>query len=299
MNPIDTNKSFDRAAERVGNIVLLEHYNCVVDDQRLATLFYVTALGGTRDPFIFTGLDNMWVNFGRTQVHMPSRGNPPVAQRLRGTAGFVVPDLAAMAARLDYVRSEMARVAPERANAFDFRVGPDAIDLYCPWGNRIRCHAPSAQFGRMQLGLTYIEFDVPPDTVQGIARFYEQVMNTPVRLSGPSVEVMAGVGQSLRFTETQQPLPDYDGHHFLIYLADFFGPYRWLKERGLITRDADPHEWRLEWICDPADGRLLFQVEHEVRSMRHPLFNRPMVNRNPAITNTNYRRGDEAFAGDY
>ncbi|SEB15665.1 hypothetical protein [Variovorax sp. YR216] len=289
----------DRAAESVGNIVLLEHYNCVIDDQRLATLFYVTAMGGTRDPYLFTGLDNMWVNFGRTQVHMPSRGHPPVAQRLRGTAGFVVPDLAAMAARLDFVRAEMARVAPERGHLFDYQVGLDAIELRCPWGNRIRCHAPSARFGRMELGLSYIEFDVPPGTAAGIGRFYEQVMKTPVRLAQQGVEVMAGVSQSLRFTETERPLPDYDGHHFLIYLADFSGPYQWLKDRGLITKDVDPHEWRLEWICDPEDGRRLFQVEHEVRSMRHPLFNRPLVNRNPAITNIDYRRGNEAFAGDF
>ena len=74
---MNTAPPFDRAAEDIGNIVLLEHFNCIVDDQRLATLFYVTALGGTRDPYLFTGLDNMWVNFGRTQAHLPSRGASP------------------------------------------------------------------------------------------------------------------------------------------------------------------------------------------------------------------------------
>ena len=42
-----------------------------------ATLFYVVGLGGTRDPYIFPGLENMWVNFGRTQVNLPSRGAKP------------------------------------------------------------------------------------------------------------------------------------------------------------------------------------------------------------------------------
>jgi len=290
-------KPWDRSADSVGNIVLLEHYNSVIDDQRLATLFYVTALGGTRDPYLFTGLDNMWVNFGRTQVHLPSRGQPP--QRLRGTAGFVVPDLAAMAARLDHVRAEMARVAPERTHAFDYRVAADHIDLVCPWGTRVRCHAPSPAHGRVELGLVYIDFDVPVGTAQGIARFYEQVMRAPARVVDGSARVQAGTFQSLRFTETPQPLPAYDGHHFLVYLADFHGPYAWLKERGLITRDADPHEWRLQWIHDPDDGRPLFQVEHEVRSLRHPLFDRPMVNRNPRLTNTAYRRSHEAFPGEF
>lgn len=289
----------DRLADSVGNIVLLEHYNATIDDQRLATLFYVTALGGTRDPYLFTGLDNMWVNFGRTQVHLPSRGNPPTPQRLRGRLGFVVPDLHAMAARLDFVRTEMARVAPERSNAFDFEVRTDQIDLTCPWGTRVRCHAPSDEFGRVQLGLVYIDFDVPAGTAQGIARFYDQVMRAPARVEGGKALVQAGASQSLRFTESDRAPPAYDGHHFLIYLADFAGPYGWLKKRGLISRDSDPHEWRLQWITDPVDDKPLFQVEHEVRSVYHPLFNRPLVNRNPLLTNRSYRRGDEAFSGDY
>ena len=67
---------YDRSAQDVGNIVLLEHYNCCIDDQRLAVLFYVVGLGATRDPYIFPGMENIWLNFGRTQVHMPSRAVP-------------------------------------------------------------------------------------------------------------------------------------------------------------------------------------------------------------------------------
>ena len=108
----------------------------------------------------------------------------------------------------------------------------------------------------------------------------------------------AGTFQSLRFTETDTPAPAYDGHHFAIYLSDFSSPYRWLLERGLVSRDTEAHEWRFEWICDPRDGKRLFQVEHEVRSARHPLYNRPLVNRDPSVTNTNYA-GTDAFAGRY
>ena len=39
---------------------------------------------------------------------------------------------------------------------------------------------------------------------------------------------------------------------------------------------------------------MLFKVEHEVRSSRHPLFGRPLVNRNPAQTNTAYMPGHDA-----
>jgi hypothetical protein len=41
---------------------------------------------------------------------------------------------------------------------------------------------------------------------------------------------------------------------------------------------------------------VLFTVEHEVRSMTHPLYARPLVNRNAAISNRNYRPGHEAWA---
>jgi hypothetical protein len=40
-------------------------------------------------------------------------------------------------------------------------------------------------------------------------------------------------------------------------------------------------------------------VEHEVRSLKHPLYNRPLVNRNPATSNVAWSRGSEPFAGRY
>ena len=63
--------------------------------------------------------------------------------------------------------------------------------------------------------------------------------------------------------------------------------------------ETDQHEWRFQWITDPQDGRKLFQVEHEVRSMKHPLFGRPLVNRNPGVTNMGYVPGSDAFRGTY
>ena len=39
-----------------GNIVSLEHVNLKQPDQRLATVFYVSGLGLTRDPYMMTGV---------------------------------------------------------------------------------------------------------------------------------------------------------------------------------------------------------------------------------------------------
>jgi hypothetical protein len=299
MNAPEKLKQYDRDAHAVGNIVHLEHFNVCIPDQRLATLFYVVGLGGTRDPFLFMGLENMWVNYGRTQVHLPSRAVPPRAEVLRGTAGFVVPSLADLEKRLEFAGAEMKRVAPEIPNRFSFKRKGEVVEATCPWGNRVRCHAPAPEYGNTELGLVYVDFDVPQGSAEGIARFYREVMKAPSRAEKRRATVGIGKGQYLHFTETAQPLPEYDNHHVQIYIADFATPYHWLKERDLITMETDADEWRFQWIVDPKDGRRLFQIEHETRSMRHRLFNRPLVNRNHAITNLTYVPGHDAFRGTY
>lgn len=290
---------FDRATQDVGNLVLLEHFNVTIADQRLATLFYVVGLGGTRDPYLFPGFTNMWVNFGRTQVHLPSRGARPRAQVLRGCAGFVVPDLDALKKRLEFAGAEMKRVVPEAATKFSWREHDGCVEATCPWGNRIRCHAPGPAFGPTEIGLAYVDFDVPPGTAAGIARFYTEVMKAPASAEGGRATVGVGREQRLLFTETSEPIAAYDGHHVQVYIADFSGPYAWLKARGLVTMETDAHEWRFQGIVDPQSLEPLFEVEHEVRSMKHPLYGRPLVNRNHAVTNVNYRAGQDAFRGTY
>ena len=297
MNAPEKLKQYDRDAQVVGNIVHLEHFNVVIDDQRLATLFYIVGLGGTRDPYLFPGLENMWVNFGRTQVHLPSRGTKP--EVLRGTVGFVVPSLDELKKRLDFAEKEMKRVVPEKQTRFSWHEKDGAIEATCPWGNRVRCHAPAPEFGRTELGLVYVDFDVPQESAEGIARFYNEVMKAPAKAAKGRASVSVGRNQTLYFTETSKPLPEYDNHHIQVYVADFGSPYHWLKERGLINMETDAEEWRFQWITDPKDGRKLFQIEHEVRSMKHRLFARPLVNRNHAITNLTYIPNSDAFRGTF
>src|SRR5215472_13080942 len=73
-------KQYDRATQDLGNIVNLGHVNVCITDQELATHYYITGLGLTRDPFLNTGAGNMWVNVGVSQFHLPT-GQPDV---LRG-----------------------------------------------------------------------------------------------------------------------------------------------------------------------------------------------------------------------
>ena len=84
-----------------------------------------------------------------------------------------------------------------------------------------------------------------------------------------------------------------------IYLADFSGPHRRLLERGLISQEDDQHQYRFIDIVDLESNRPLFAIEHEVRSMRHPLFARPLVNRNPAQTNRHYMPDHDTWRGPF
>ena len=281
--------NYDRARQDLGNIVLLEHVNVGITDQRLATVFYISGLGLTRDPYLVTGVENMWVNVGRHQFHLPSRG----IQVLRGHVGIVMPDLAALKQRLQKVAPLLA----ETRFAWEERDG--VVEATCPWGNRYRCHAPAPEFGDTELAIAYAAFDVPPGAARGIARFYEEILGAHAALEGETAIVSVSAAQRLRFRETARPLPDYDGHHVQIYVSDFSGPHRRLLERGLVTEESSEHQYRFRDLVDLDSGKALFAIEHEVRSLTHPLYARPLVNRNPAQTNRDYTRGHDAFRGIY
>jgi len=281
--------SYDRGAEDVGNIVALEHVNVTVPDPNQATTFYVTGLGLTRDPYLMTGPSNMWVNVGRSQFHLPT--NKP--QVLRGITGLVIPDRDSLLKRLGRVKKNLD------GTAFDFHEDETFVETTCPWGNRIRCHEPSPLFGPVSLGMPYVEFDIAPGTAAGIARFYTDIMGCPAAVAeddtGRHTRVRVGVGQNLVFRETDRALPEYDGHHVAIYVADFSGPYRRLLERGLIFEESNRWQYRFKEIVDPESGKHLFTIEHEVRSMTSPMFMRPLVNRDPNQNIMRYDPGHDAW----
>lgn len=286
-------RTYDRTSEDLGNMVALEHVNLSHDNQQLAIQYYVVGLGLTRDPYVVVGLENMWVNVGRNQFHLPTRGK----QVLRGRVGVVVPDLDAAAKRLERV------VKPLAGTAFSFKRGDGYIDATCPWGNRVRLHAPSPEFGTRTLGIPYVQFDVPPDAAAGIARFYREILSVPARVEtregAPAAVAVAGKAQVLIYRETKVEIPPYDGHHIQVYLADFSGPHAKLSERGLVFEESDQYQYRFKDLVDPKSGKVLFTIEHEVRSVTHPLYGRDLVNRNPDQTNLAYVRNGDRYAGTF
>ena len=284
-------KKFDRSKADVGNIVNLGHINLNISDQRLGTHYYITGLGLTRDPFLNTGVRNMWVNVGMSQFHLPT-GEPNV---LCGTAGLVIPGREARRARVAGVKGHL------EGTKFSFRETNDGVETTCPWGNRITVHEPDpARFGRVALGMAYVAFEVRPGSARAIARFYREVLGARAEVSengkGPRVQVEVGERQYFYFAESDAPLAAFDGHHAQIYLSNFSAPHGKLIDLGLITDESDDYQYRFEDIVDLDTRAVLFTIEHETRAQTHPMFGRPLVNRNPAATNRDYKPGHDAMS---
>ena len=286
-------KRYDRTKEDVGNILALEHINLAVTDQAMATAFYVMGLGLTRDPYMMVGLDNMWVNAGQQQFHLPT--DSATAQVIPGHIGLVLPGLEALKRRLAAVERRLI------GTEFAWSEAADHLAVNCPWGNRFQCYTPDPRFGNMVLGVPYVEFFVAPGTAEGIAYFYEEVVGASCAVTrdrdGAAVRVNVGRDQALIFRETSEKVRAYDGHHIAVYLANFSGPYRFLNDRGLVTEEIDAHQYRFQSIVHPESGDDLFTLEHEVRSVRHPMYEREKVNRNPGQALMSYAPGRDTFSG--
>ncbi|WP_134134436.1 hypothetical protein [Paraburkholderia sp. BL6665CI2N2] len=146
----------DYAHDDTGNLVLLEHVNLMTPDQRLPTAFYVSGLGLTRDRYLMTGVTNMWINIGRSQIHLP-HGD---AQRLRGHVALVVGRRQPLIARLRAVQPLLD------GTAFGWTERADRVALTCPWGNRYDCLDPDAYqvdapWSGIDLGIAYVQLVVP------------------------------------------------------------------------------------------------------------------------------------------
>src|SRR5215472_13005661 len=102
---------FERKAESLGNITALEHVNVEIPNQGLASDFYLMGCGFTRDPYLFPGTNNMWVNIGS-----------------------VSPDRKALLDRLQGVKKQL------KDTKFKFKEHNAYVEAICPWGNKLHIH---------------------------------------------------------------------------------------------------------------------------------------------------------------
>ena len=66
-------------------------------------------------------------------------------------------------------------------------------------------------------------------------------------------------------------------------------------KRGLVFEESSQWQYRFKDIVDLDCGQVVFTIEHEVRSMTHPMFARPLVNRDPDNSIRTFAAGHEEF----
>lgn len=64
-----------------------------------------------------------------------------------------------------------------------------------------------------------------------------------------------------------------------------------------MSEESDAHQYRFRDIVDLDTGARLFEIEHEVRSLKHPMWGRAFVNRNPTQSQRDYVRDRDVFVG--
>ena len=282
---------FDRAAEDLGNSIHFEHVNVTIPDQRLATLFYVAGLGLTRDPYLMVSDTNMWVNVGRSQFHLPS-GAPQV---LRGHTGIVIAGREALLERLASVAKKL------EGTAFAFSEHNDYVEAICPWGNRVRCYEPdAARFGRITLGIPYVEFDVPVGHRESAsARSILQIMGMPAELHERRRRRGARQGRQGSVSAIPRDRPARSRNSTAITCRSTSRIFRSLppaagarpdlagRQPVSIPLSRHHRPRRTAGTCSRSSTRCA--------APRTRCIMRPLVNRNPAETNRTYAPGHEQW----
>src|SRR5581483_4682621 len=123
----------------------------------------------------------------------------------------------------------------------------DHIEATCPWGNKFKIYEPGPEHGNIMIGTQYVQFDVPMGTAEGIAAFYGEALLAPGRVEevdGAKAAIIdVGQYQELIYRETEN-VPEYDGHHIAVYIANFSAAYDWLSKHGLVTEEPRNHQLR-------------------------------------------------------
>jgi hypothetical protein len=139
------------------------------------------------------------------------------------------------------------------------------------------------------LGLLQMQYEVPAGTAAAVAAFYRRHFGcegVEVEAQGPGGRPCAivpmGLDGAQRVVFAERPEgergPDYDGHHFALYLASheaFEAAFNslhaaervWINPRFADKVDTlDAAQQELQFRIKDVEG---FELEHEVRSPRH------------------------------
>ena len=272
---------FGATNPEIGAIIHLDHVNFETPDHEMATVFYINGLGLTRDPYRRADEQNMGINVGLQQFHLPRRGEqtPP----FHGVVGLVVPDMAGIKERFDLLEA----LGKFEGTPYCRKEQDNTVLLTSPFGFRLRLHpAGSVPFLR-PLGIAYVEVPVPPDTADGIARFYERVVRAPAEVGVVEGERAALIGagpyQEMRFIE--RALDDHNTHsmHISYHVTNYNELREAMAAHGSLKGIGRGEVFFFDRIFDPDTDDVLFVLQNEVRSVYHPDFMRPLINRWPIV----------------
>mmetsp|Transcript_25824 Transcript_25824/g.45859 ORF Transcript_25824/g.45859 Transcript_25824/m.45859 type:complete len:302 (-) Transcript_25824:151-1056(-) len=281
---------------------LLEHLNLDVLDQEVAEAFYCGVLGCSKDPKR-PKHRTLHSNCGYlTQFHT---GKEEKAQIWRG-----VIELAFTPEALQKVVERVASLE-RKAEKNPFTVvsrASSSLRLRGPFGNDFLLRAATKpQFtylsdakhgiracseGSAPLGISSVTVACAPGKAREIAKFYLEVFHFPIEFAQANGEkkstVVAGNGaQQIFFLETEGVAVDEDrGEHMAIYIGDFEGCFKRCKNLGLVwvnprfkhldntetLEDARSSQtFRIRDVKGWDTGEHLLRLEHEIRSLKHPL----------------------------
>jgi len=304
------NMSKREVSQDVGNIVLFEHVNLEITDLTRAIIFYVEAVGLTRDPFKATGPLVTWINLGYQQFHLLTREGKEKGEVILGHIGIIVPSI-------DHVLRSLKNADVKYKGYHDYKSNYHVVEtvtsvpspflhdvsryinITCPWGNTFRVYENNEKINyKGGLGLLYVEQLCKRGTAAKIGAFYHKYLGSPPTVVETTedgvdfVSVVVGPKQVLIYKETDQPI-EYSTYHFCIYIADFSGSYKKVAKDNLLytkhkfddkcdtlEQALQNSQFRINTIVDPDNvSDVVFAVEHEVRSLVHPAYLRPLVNK--------------------
>jgi len=151
------------------------------------------------------------------------------------------------------------------------------------------------------LGIRYLEYFVPSGgrVLECIAKTYEVVLGAKVRRSEveKKIEVLIGISENPQFIKfiEKDVVEPYEGDHLCIYVNDFMAMYNRAKSVKIGSDNSNTlnivwnnpcftmkydtwekvkqlNEFRFKDFLNLETGEVVYQLEHEVRSLAHPGF---------------------------
>ncbi|MEC9183621.1 MAG: hypothetical protein VX930_05050, partial [Pseudomonadota bacterium] len=133
--------------------------------------------------------------------------------------------------------------------------------------------------------ISYVNFWVPIGTAKTIADFYKKMVYAPTKVAKRGKHAMAtvtvGANQHFHFIEKPDYEPVDHPNHVAIYVTHYQEMYRQFKAKKMLMRPDVEEQFRFEKMFNPRSGKVVFSFEHEVRSLYHPDYLKPLTNRVP------------------